>query len=40
MAEVSVARGAWLGALCGVAVMIATYAANLVLKKRGEQWTS
>ena len=39
MEEVSLGRGAELGAVSGFAVMIAVYAANSVIRKGGSKWT-
>ena len=40
MGEVALARGAGMGAVSGVGVLIATYLANAVIRSRGSQWTS
>ena len=39
MGEVSLARGAQLGLTSGVGVMVATYAANAVIRRRAPRWT-
>ncbi len=40
MGEIGLARGAGMGALSGVAVLMATYCANAVIRSKGSQWTS
>jgi hypothetical protein len=40
MAAMSFADGAWLGSLSGVAVLVATYIANTIIKGRASRWTS
>ena len=40
MAEHSFADGVLLGAISGFAVLVATYIANTVIKRRASRWTS
>ena len=40
MGEVALSRGAELGAVSGVGVLVATYLANAMLRSKGSQWTS
>jgi len=40
MAGMSFSEGAWLGCLSGVAVVVATYVANTIIKQRASRWTS
>ena len=40
MADHTFADGLWLGVLCGIVVLAATYAANTIIKRKADQWTS
>ncbi len=40
LAAMGVADAAWLGCLCGLGVVVATYLANGVIKPRAKRWTT
>ena len=40
MEEVSLFRGAEIGVMCGVVTLLACYAANALIRRRGSKWTS
>jgi hypothetical protein len=40
MAEHTFADGVWLGAMSGIGVFVATYIANVVVKRKASEWTS